>query len=282
VGLLKLFGFGRGAGKGDARDGAVYGHGSGDVEPPEIDAVISTVEARPGEWVRGEVVFRGGGTGLDIDRFDVWVMAKCLTWQGVSREVEVAPLLPAGYEISADVAPGGEHRIRFGGRLPWECPVTELGGRSTGVDLSVVTTVRSRGSDVVKDIDFLHVAAPPLHEAVMDAFFAEGYSRVEARLTDDRIPNVAQRQYYLQTYCLEDPSRTTDAFAEIEVSVLNSQVGALVLVRRHDRDRFGSWDQRPPALSFPVAHHEVGEADLAPRLREAMTDLVRLDRLHRI
>ncbi|MFB7369466.1 sporulation protein [Streptomyces sp. NPDC056222] len=200
MGLLRLFGFGRGAGKGDARDGADFGDGSGDLEPPEIDAVISTVEARPGEWVRGEVVFRGGGTGLDVDRFDLRVMAKCVTWQGVIREVEVARLMPARYETSVEVEPGGEHRIRFGGRLPWECPVTELGGRSTGVDLSVVTTVQSRGSDVVKDIDFLHVAAPPLHEAVMDAFFAEGYSRVEARLTDDRIPNVAQRQYYLQTY----------------------------------------------------------------------------------
>ncbi|GAA3507405.1 sporulation protein [Streptomyces showdoensis] len=278
MGLLKLLGFGRGAGKGDAHDNTV----TDGAEAPEIDAVITTVDARPGEWVKGELVLRGGGTGLAIDRFDLRVTAKCLTWQGISREVDVARLRPAGFENAADVAPGGEHRIRFSGRLPWECPVTELGGRSTGVDLSVVTTVRSRGDDVVKDIDFLHVAAPPLHEAVMDAFFAEGYSRVEARLTDDRIPNVAQRRDYLQTYYLEDPSRTADAFAEIEVSVLNSQVGALVLVRRHDRDRFGSWDQRPPALSFPVAHHEVGETDLAPRLREAMTDLVRLDRLHRV
>ncbi|MCM1969037.1 sporulation protein [Streptomyces sp. G1] len=279
MGLRRLFGFGRAGGGGEsAGDGA--GAGAGDVEPPEIDAVITTVDAQPGQWLRGEVAFRGGGTGLKVDRFDVRVMAKYMTWQGISREDEVARLSPVGYETSAEVAPGAEHRIGFGGRLPWECPITELGGRSTGVDLSVVTTVESGGADVVRDIDFLHVAAPPLHEAVMDAFFAEGYHRVEAELIGDSVPYVEQRRPYLQTYYLEDSGRKADDLAQVEATVLNSQVGALVFVRRGDRDRIG-WNEKPPALSFPVAHHELGEADLGSRIREALADLPGLDRLRR-
>ncbi|MEV7519187.1 sporulation protein [Streptomyces sp. NPDC091371] len=277
MGLLRLLGFGRGGGDdGGTREAAA----AQDKAPPEIDTVIGTVDARPGEWLNGEVVFRGGGTGLKVDRYDLWVMAKALTTYGATREMEVARLVPAGWENSAEVAPGAEHRIRFSGRLPWECPVTELGGRSMGIDLSVVTTVSVRETDVVKDIDFLHVAAPPLHEAVMDAFFADGYSRVEAQLADETAPYVEQRRSWLQNYYLEDPGRGVDDFAEIEVSLVNSQVGALVFVRRADRDRIG-WQQKPPALWFPVAHHEVGEADLGARVREALADLPGLDRLGR-
>ncbi|MFE2558981.1 hypothetical protein ACFXGT_23730 [Streptomyces sp. NPDC059352] len=79
---------------------------------------------------------------------------------------------------------------------------------------------------------------------------------------------------------LDDPGRGADDFAVIEVSLVNSQVGALVFVRRADRDRIG-WQQKPPAPSFPVAHHEIGEADLGTRVREAPADLPGLDRLGR-
>ncbi|MGW1621609.1 hypothetical protein [Streptomyces sp. NPDC002172] len=58
--------------------------------------------------------------------------------------------------------------------------------------------------------------------------------------------------------------------------------GHWFLARRGDQDRIGSWDQWPPALSSPSPITRWGEADLVPRLREAVTALVRLDRAHRI
>ncbi|MEV7238594.1 hypothetical protein AB0N06_33065 [Streptomyces sp. NPDC051020] len=115
----------------------------------------------------------------------------------------------------------------------------------------------------------------------MDAFLAEGYRCAEAELIGQTVPYVEQRRNYLQTYTLQDSTRGVDDLPELEVTLQNSQVGALVFVRRADRGRI-RWQEKPPPLSFPVAHHEVADTDFGPRLRDILTDLPGLHRLNHL
>ncbi|MFI6644777.1 sporulation protein [Streptomyces sp. NPDC050504] len=257
-------GFRRLFGTGDEGDGQ---------EPPEIDTQILSVTLLPGHEVEGEVTLRGGSKGLKVEHLDLDVVAKAHYYDGKVNEETVTGLDARRYSL--DVAPGAEERSAFGGRLPWECPVTELGGRALGVDVSLTTKLSWESDSPVKDLDFLHIAAPPVYEAVLDAFAEEGYRVEGSQLMDEYIPDVEANHGLHQVFFLGNPTRA-DRFGELEVVFFQNAVGVLVFVRRAARSVY-EWEEKPPHRTFPAAHHEVGQADLGERVREALTTLTLMD-----
>ncbi|RKE04990.1 sporulation protein [Streptomyces sp. TLI_171] len=247
----------------------LLGLGDDGGDPPEIDTRIATFAPQPGQRIEGEVLLRGGSAGLKVEGLYLHVVGKVLGWNGSVEDREWAYLSPSRSYL--DVAPGTEERIGFHGRLPWDCPITEVDGRTVGVDLSLTTTLSSGPQRSVQDIDFVHVAAPPLHEAVLSALRVEGHRVADAQLLDSSIPEVDLRHSWIETFHLEDGTGVPSS----EVTFVNNPVGAMVYVRRAAR-HLTRWDEKPPAVSFPVAHHETGEVDLGPRVREALDQLDRL------
>ncbi|MEE1755269.1 sporulation protein [Streptomyces sp. SP18CS02] len=245
-----------------------------DQEPPEIDTQITTVALLPGHTVEGIVLLRGGSQGFKVDHLNLDVVAKGYYYNGTLNDDEVTGLSPRRHSLS--VAPGAEVQVPFSGRLPWECPVTELGGRALGVDVSLTTRLQWESESPVRDLDFLHIAAPPLYEAVLDAFAQEGYHVDGSQLLDEYIPDAEARRGLYQVFFVSDPTRGTDRFAELEVVFLQNVIGAMVYVRRAARSSF-QWSEKPPVRSFPAAHHEVGQADLGERVRSALAALALLD-----
>ncbi|MGX4734661.1 sporulation protein [Kitasatospora griseola] len=255
----------------------LLGIGDGNGRDPRIDTVLGTVLPQPGRRIDGEVLFRAGWLKLRIHDLHLDVVSKARDWEGNTVDGDEVPLRP---EITwFDVERNTEHRIGFHGRLRWDCPVTELGGRSTGVDLSLVTTI-GYDSDDVRDVDFLHVAALPLHEAVMDALLAEGYRFTGSELLATQVEGIDHRSLRTQVFHLEDPAADPAGFPALEVVFVNNVVGATVFVRRAARQFFW-WRDKPPAVSFPVAHHEAGAVDLGPRVRDALASLAVKDRAPR-
>lgn len=251
-----------------------WGNGGADQEPPEIDTQIATVTLLPGRTVEGEVVLKGGGKGFKVDHLKLEVVAKTHGYDGEVKDRYVDRL--SARRSRLEVAAGTEERIAFSGRLPWECPVTELGGRALGVDVSLTTKLAWESESPVRDLDFLHIAAPPLYEAVFEAFGEEGYLVDGAQLIDSYIPDVEARRSLHQIFFLSDPTRSPEQFGELEVVFHQNLVGATVYVRRAARSET-RWSGKPPARTFPAAHHEVGEADFRERVGAALTALALLD-----
>ncbi|WP_033221156.1 sporulation protein [Kitasatospora phosalacinea] len=252
----------------------LFGADDGDDRGPRIDTVLATVLPQPGQRVDGEVLFRAGWRKLRIHDLNLDVVSRAREWDGSTVDCQEAALRPE--LVWFDVERRTDRRVGFRGRLPWGCPVTELTGRSTGVDLALVTTL-GYGSDDVRDLDFLHVAALPLHEAVMDALLAEGYRFTGSELLNTPVPGIEHRDPQTQVFHLEDPAGDPAGFPALEVVFVTNAVGATVFVRRAARHLYW-WKDRPPAVSFPVAHHEAGPVDLGPRLRDALGALAVLDR----
>lgn len=246
----------------------LLGLGGDEGDPPEIDTVISTFAPQPGQRIEGEVLLRGGGAGLKVEGLYLRVVGKVLGWNGGVEDRQWTYLSPSRSYF--EVPPGAEERIGFHGRLPWDCPVTEVDGRTVGTDLSLTTTVRSGSQESVRDIDFVHVAAPPLHRAVLDALGAEGHRVADAQLLDGGVPDVDLRHSWIQTFHLTDDTGVPRS----EATFLTNPVGAMVYVRRAAR-HLTRWSEKPPAVPFPVAHHEAGQVDLGPRVREALGRLER-------
>ncbi|MGA4851429.1 sporulation protein [Streptomyces sp. G5(2025)] len=251
-----------------------WGSGGGDQEPPEIDTQITTVAPMPGRSVEGEVLLKGGSQGLRISHLNLDVVAKGRYYDGTMTDDEVTGLSTGRYEIT--VAPGAEERVPFHGKLPWECPVTELRGQTLGVDVSLATRLSWETESPVRDVDFLHIAAPPLYEAVLDAFGEAGYLVDGSQLIDGYIPDVEAHRGLYQSFFLGDRSRGADRFGELEVVFFQNVVGALVHVRRAARSTY-DWSDKPPVRTFAVAHHEAGRADLTARVHKALDQLALID-----
>ncbi|WP_405533091.1 sporulation protein [Streptomyces avidinii] len=89
------------------------------------------------------------------------VIAKAYSYNGSLNDDEITGLSAKRHNLQ--LAPGEEVAVAFSGRLPWECPVTELHGHALGVDLSLTTRLAYESASPVRDLDFLHIAAPPLY-----------------------------------------------------------------------------------------------------------------------
>ncbi|MEU5598328.1 sporulation protein [Streptomyces sp. NPDC020298] len=257
MGLRQLFGFGD----------------DENLEPAEIDTQIQTVSPVPGGDIGGEIVLRGGGRGLKVEYFYLRLFVTMVDYQGRSTQEEFKSLSARRSHFT--VAPGAEERVPFHGRLPWTCPVTELGGRSVGTVVSLKTQLDWERESEEQDHDLVHVAAPPLYESVLDAFAQEGYLFDESQVIDDYIPDTENHPGRFQTFVLADRTRG-DRLAELEVAFHCNEVGAMVYVRRAERTQY-TWEDKPPARRFPAAHHEVGRVDFREHVRRVLAELALLD-----
>ncbi|MEU3602212.1 sporulation protein [Streptomyces sp. NPDC006798] len=252
----------------------LFGRGNPD-EAIEVDTQIHG-PVYPGGTVKGEVLLRGGSRDTPVRGVRLQMSARYVDYRGEERDYEFDSTFasPSGNALRR----GEELRLAFSERLPWETPVSELGGRALGVVLSVKSTYfrdwDDDGTDV--DNDLLHVSALPLHEVVMDAFAEQGYFCDQSHVMDSYIPDVEMHRGYYQTFVLACRAPETDRPELLEVVFLTNQVGAMAHVRRADLNK-RDWREKPPVRRFPVAHHEVGHADLGVRVRKALDEIALME-----
>ncbi|WP_225834506.1 sporulation protein [Streptomyces sp. NK08204] len=230
----------------------------------------------PGGDVKGEVLLRGGSRDTPIDAVYLRMTVRYTNYNGEECDYEFDSCCarPSGFTLRK----GKEQRLTFCERLPWETPVSELGGRALGVVLSVKSRLRRDWNDEGADVDndLLHISALPLHEAVLEAFAEEGYYCDSAYVVGSYIPEVEQRHGFHQSFVLTDRSPGPGRPEQLEVVFHTNVVGALVHVRRAAPDE-RAWDRKPPVRRFPAAHHEVGHVSWRPQVRKALEELVLID-----
>ncbi|MEU6669628.1 sporulation protein [Streptomyces sp. NPDC046727] len=252
----------------------LFGIGDPD-EAIEVDTQIQG-PVYPGGHVKGEVRLRGGSRDTPVNGIYLRIKVRCTSYNGEERDYEFGSF--AATPTHFTLRKGEEQRLTFSERLPWEAPVSELGGRALGVVLSMKSTFRRDWNDdgTEVDDDLLHLSALPLHEAVLDAFAEEGYYCDSAYVIDSYIPKVEQHRGFYQTFLLTDRSPGAGRPEQLEVVFHTNVVGALVHVRRAAPD-VRDWDRKPPVRRFPAAHHEVGHVDWRPQARKVLEELALLD-----
>lgn len=252
----------------------LFGIGDPD-EAVEVDTQVQG-PVYPGGEVKGDVLLRGGSRDTPVEGVYLRFKVRYTRYDGDERdyEFESTSATPSDFTLGK----GAEEQLTFSARLPWEAPVSELGGRALGVVVSVKTRLRrdwnDDGSEV--DSDLLHVSALPLHEAVLDAFAEEGYYCDSAHVVGSYIPDTDQDHGFYESFVLTDRASAPGRPEQLEVVFQTNVVGALVHVRRAALD-VHDWSDGPLARRFPAAHHEVGQVDWRPRVRKVLDELVLLD-----
>lgn len=228
--------------------------------------------AVPGGELRGEVLLRGGRRETYIDYVDLRVRVRCTDLDGRDSmyEVDTHSAEPGQVTLRA----GEERRLTFSERLPWETPLSELGGRALGVALSVQSRITRDDDDEGTEVDddLLHIGPLPLHEAILDVFAEEGYLCDSADVVEGDVPGTEQRLGIIQTFRLTGHAPGPGRPDALEVTFQTNAVGATVHVRRAAPDE-RYWEDKPTARRFPAAHHEVGTVDWRPRIHEVLSGL---------
>ncbi|WP_323145317.1 sporulation protein [Streptomyces sp. NBC_01565] len=235
--------------------------------PLEVNTIVQSEPARPGGLLTGEVVLRAPERAVELNGIDLTLLynpPQVRKGGGEGAKGDTIDHIHAQGYFTLDK--GAERRVPFEHRLRWETPVSETRGRKlSGIDLFLNTGVRIEGSETQRDFDPVHVTTLPLHEAVLDGFTAAGYDYDRAAVNKLTIPDVEWHLYLRQTFLLAGPR-------PLELTFHTNAVGSEIFLREADR-RHTSWEDKPPALRFVAAHHEVGHREFTEETRRWISGL---------
>ncbi|MCX5392381.1 sporulation protein [Streptomyces sp. NBC_00094] len=250
--------------------------------PLELDTVLSEETLLPGGILRGEVVLRAGDRDVRVRTVNAKLVANASAAVGKSDTVDTdtgdtIAHFPVTNHFT--VGKGQEVRVPLRFRLRWETPVSEVRGKPLdGVRLAMYTEVDADGIEDRTDSDPVRIGATPLHETVLDAFAAAGYTCRSAQIDDDYIPRSERQILYLrQGFRLVATLAASEAGRpqNLELYFHSNAVGAEIYVRRSGLTQ-KDWWQKPPALRYVAAHHEVGHVDFEAKVRQWIDEVCAL------
>ncbi|MEU2507002.1 sporulation protein [Streptomyces sp. NPDC007863] len=242
--------------------------GNGGV-PLEIDTIVPDEPVRPGGKLRGEVVVRAPERDLKIESIRMrMVVNASLAHKGDGDGTDDGttvcyPSASGWFELKK----GEERRIPFSERLKWETPPNETRGERLGVSIGVRTEVEAVGVKAATDLDPVRVETLPLHEAVLDAFEAEGYGLENSRVYENSIAPAEYHLYLWQGFRLSDRRGEEGRPQRLELTFHTNAVGCEIFLRRFRQSADGYWRDKPEPLRFVAAHHEVGSRDFGADVR---------------
>ncbi|GAA3059224.1 hypothetical protein GCM10017562_25290 [Streptomyces roseofulvus] len=244
----------------------------------EIDTILPDEPVRPGGKLRGEVVVRAPERDLKIESIRMRMAVNVsLTHKGDGDgENDGTTLCYPTASGWFELKKGEERRVPFSERLKWETPPNETRGERLGVSIGVRTEVHAPGVKAATDLDPVRVETLPLHEAVLDAFAADGYALESSRVHESSPPRPEYHLYVWQGFRLVDRRGGEGRPPRVELAFHTNAVGSEIFLRRFREGGDHYWDNQPKALRFVAAHHEVGSRDFGADARQWLESLARL------
>lgn len=246
--------------------------------PLEIDTIIQSGPAQPGGILTGEVVVRAPERDVEVESISLRLAANVsMAHKGDgdgerSGETFDHPSAMGWFTLKK----GEERRIPIKHRLKWESPLSEVKGQEVGVFLGLNTEVDAEGVKSQTDDDLVRVTSTPLHDAVFDAFAAEGYALRTSRAVPGLIPDTEYHVYLVQSFLLVDQSPNGEKRPQnLELVFRANPVGCEIYLRTGDL-REKHWERKKPALRYVAAHHDVGRVDFQAEVRRWISEVTLL------
>lgn len=179
---------------------------------PSVDTVLDSPHAVPGQAITGQVRVQGGGSDAEIGQ----VVLSLVT--GTEHEffrvvVQQGARVPAGQLVS----------IPFQLQVPWETPITAVGGAPLpGMDVGLRTELVIAGAPDRGDLDPILVNPLPSQNKVLDAFGQLGFAFRRADVEPGRVQGVPQELGCYQELEFFPPAQFTGRINEVELTFVAS------------------------------------------------------------
>jgi sporulation-control protein len=219
---------------------------------PSVDTVLASPHGVPGQAVTGQVRVQGGGADAEIGQVVLSLVTHTET-ELVRLVVQQGVRVPAGQLVS----------IPFQLPLPWETPITAVGGAALpGISVGVRTELVIAGSPDKGDLDTVLVGPLPSQNKVLDAFGQLGFSFRGTDLEAGRLPGVPQELGFYQEIEFFPPAQFAGRLSEVELKfVANANELHVVLEADKRRGAFSTGGDTSGHLR--VSHQEAQVTDWA-------------------
>lgn len=142
----------------------------------DVETVLSTPHCYPGGVVGGEVQFKGGEVAQKINFVAVHLQAE-VEVEGEDHEwKENVKFHTEKLTGEFEVSPGQASSFPFQMSIPWETPLTNVGGSHLrGMKVGVKTELDIAGGRDAFDFDEIEVLPLPVHERILGALINLGF-----------------------------------------------------------------------------------------------------------
>ncbi|WP_086663211.1 sporulation protein [Lentzea kentuckyensis] len=173
---------------------------------PSVDTVLDSPHAVPGLVLTGQVHVQGGSADAEIGQVVLSLVARTGTEHGGTGEALELQRLVVQRDVW--VAAGRLVSIPFQLRLPWETPITAVGGTALpGISVDVRTELVIAGAPDKGDLDPVLVHPLPSQDKVLDAFGRLGFTFRGTDVETGRLPGVPHELDWHQELAFFPPAR---------------------------------------------------------------------------
>jgi sporulation-control protein len=142
----------------------------------EVDTVLSTPQVRPGGLLQGEVRFQGGSSDHKVDEITIDFTAVVEVEHGDSEHHATYTFLRSRVSGPFELRTGEARSLPFSIPVPWETPLSAIGGRPLrGMRLGVATELSLAGALDKGDLDPLYVEPLPEQGHLLAALDRMGF-----------------------------------------------------------------------------------------------------------
>ncbi|MCQ0022174.1 sporulation protein [Streptomyces somaliensis DSM 40738] len=164
-----------------------------------VETVLTESNVVPGGVVQGEVRIEGGSVAQEVQSLSLGLRARVEVESGdqeMKQDVEFGKKQIGG---SFTVEAGAVHVVPFGLEIPWETPVTCIGGQQLrGMEIGVTTELAIARAVDSGDLDPINVHPLPAQQAILDAFVQLGFRFKNADMEQGHIHGTRQRLPFYQ------------------------------------------------------------------------------------
>ncbi|XVS61582.1 sporulation protein [Actinosynnema sp. CA-299493] len=230
---------------------------------PSVDTVLDTPHATPGQVVTGQVRIQGGSGDANIDQVVLSLVTRVEVEHGDHEFSGVSEFLRVVVAQGVRVPAGQPMAVPFQVPVPWETPITAVGGQPLpGMTVGVRTELVISGAPDKGDLDPLLVGPLPSQDRVLDAFGQLGFQFRSADVEAGRIHGVQQELGFYQEIEFFPPGQFAGAINQVELTFVTNP-HELVVVLEADK-RGGMFSSGSDAFGrFHVTHQDAMNTDWA-------------------
>ncbi|MEU1883322.1 sporulation protein [Streptosporangium sp. NPDC020072] len=217
---------------------------------PSVDTVLATPRVQPGGTLHGEVRIKGGDFDAEIEYVSLGLVARTESEHGDGEYVGLVEFHNVSVSGPFSLRTGQDRVIPFQITVPWESPISEVGGQHLhGMALGVRTELSIAAAVDKGDMDPLVIEPLASQEAVLRAFSQLGFHFKSADLETGHIRGVHQQLPFYQEIEFYPPPAYSGRINEVELTFVTNPGGFDLILEAdkrsgghsHGGDSFAHW-----------------------------------------
>ncbi|TDC03196.1 sporulation protein [Nonomuraea longispora] len=241
------------------------------VGAPSVDTVLTTARIQPGGVLSGEVRLQGGDFDAEIEHITLGLVARVEIEHGDGEGAGLGEFSRAQVSGPFVLRKGEDKLIDFRIPVPWETPISEIGGQHlTGMALGVRTELAIAKAVDKGDLDEVAVEPLPSQLRILQAMLDLGFHFKSADLEAGHLYGVHQELPFYQEIEFYPPAQHHGVVGEVELTFVAGPHGLEVILEADKRAGRYSGD----AIGrFTISHDDAMHTDWPSELDRWLSGL---------